>query len=626
VLTRVALLAALLLGLAHAAEDPVTLVRSIPNPLPGRGDFFGAAAVLAGDGILVGAPADEVEGVAAGAAYLLVAATGALRQPLVGPGRGADDQFGFALAVLDGDPLVAAPHHDSGAAHAGAVYRFDRATGSLVLTIANPTPTQSDAFGYALAAGGGRVLVGAPFKDSDGAAFVFDGASGALLQTLVNPEPTLADAFGRAVALAGMTAVVGAPLKDPGSKANAGAVHQFDATTGALVRTLVSPRLAAFEQFGAAVATDGTRVVVGAPFDGTAGSNAGAVYVFDAGTGDLLATLVSPTPSADARFGTALALAGDALLVGAPFDDLDAVNAGAAYLFDIPSGALRATVRGPRPAAGDQLGNVVDLAWTTVLVGAWLADGVQRDAGAVHVFVDPALATGPTTTTVTTTIATTSTASSTSGTTTTTTTATTVTTTAAATTSTTTTATLGEPSTTTTATAPSTTAVPPSVTTTTGSSPTAPFFTTTTNVFTPLPPCDNSACDDGDPCTLDACPGGVCQHAPLEGFDGVGCRLDALESFLRRTAPVDLGGARLAKQLQAKAALARRLVEAARTSNGRRAARRLRRADRTLAAFGVAVGNGERRRRIGQPVAETLRALVSDVVRGLSPLRAAAGR
>ncbi len=366
---------------------------------------------------------------------------------------------------------------------------------------------------------------------------------------------------------------------------------------------------------------------------GTAGSNAGAVYVFDVGTGDLVGTIVSPNPSADARFGSALALWGDALLIGAPFDDLNAVNAGAAYVFDVAGGTLRATVHNPGPGDGDQFGNAVALAGTTLLVGAWLDDGVQRDMGAVHVFVDPALATGPTTTTGTTTTVTTTTVTTTTGTTATTaatvtttsttgttmvTTSTAVTSTAATTTATTTTVT--DPSTTTVTTTLATTAAPTSVTTT-SALPTVPFFTSTTIEFTPFPPCDDLACDDGNPCTLDACPEGVCQHVPLDGFDGVSCRLDALEAFLRRTPPGDLGGPRLAGKLQGKATLARRLVAAARTSDARRAARRLRRADRTLSAFGVVVRNGEQRRRIGQPVAATLLVLVGDVARGLVPLR-----
>ena len=34
-----------------------------------------------------------------------------------------------------------------------------------------------------------------------------------------------------------------------------------------------------------------------------------------------------------------------------------------------------------------------------------------------------------------------------------------------------------------------------------------------------------AACDDGDPCTQDTCPAGVCVHTPLEGAAGIACSL-----------------------------------------------------------------------------------------------------
>jgi hypothetical protein len=45
---------------------------------------------------------------------------------------------------------------------------------------------------------------------------------------------------------------------------------------------------------------------------------------------------------------------------------------------------------------------------------------------------------------------------------------------------------------------------------------------------TTLPPqaCGNdAACDDGDPCTQDTCPAGVCVHTPLTGAAGIACSL-----------------------------------------------------------------------------------------------------
>src|SRR5262249_53343247 len=157
---------------------------------------------------------------------------------------------------------------------------------------------------------------GAPFDGSAGGAFLLDAATGALLHTLAEPTPATADAFGRAVALTANVLAVAAPLADVNGQVNAGTVLLFDASTGALTHTLTSTPASSFGRSGVALAADAGRVLVGAPFDGTAGSNAGAAYLFDATSGALLRTFVSPAPSADARFGSAVALAGDVVVVG----------------------------------------------------------------------------------------------------------------------------------------------------------------------------------------------------------------------------------------------------------------------------------------------------------------------
>src|SRR5262249_17620606 len=61
-----------------------------------------------------------------------------------------------------------------------------------------------------------------------------------------------------------------------------------------------------------------------------------------------------------------------------------------------------------------------------------------------------------------------------------------------------------------------------SSTTMTSTSITVPISTSTT---IRLPgTCVSDTCDDGDPCTADACVSGDCQHLPLTGIDSVRCR------------------------------------------------------------------------------------------------------
>src|SRR5207248_9085722 len=129
------------------------------------------------------------------------------------------------VAAVGSDLLVGAPHFNSGAAHAGAVFLFQ---GSAVRTLTKPTPAFDDLFGFALAAAGNTVIVGAPFDGSGapgaGAAYLFDAATGVLAHTLPNPTPQDYDLFGNAVAAAGGIVVVGAPFDDT-TKPNAGSAY-----------------------------------------------------------------------------------------------------------------------------------------------------------------------------------------------------------------------------------------------------------------------------------------------------------------------------------------------------------------------------------------------------------------
>ena len=567
---------------------PLTLL----DPTPADDDFFGSALTFAGGQLLVGARFDDTAADDAGAAYLLDPVTGALVATLEAPSAAASDQLGSAVAALGGDLFIGAPHfNDSGAAHAGTVFVF---RGGNVSVLSKPTPTFDDLFGFALAAAGNTVIVGAPFDGSGapgaGAAYLFDAATGVLAHTLPNPTPQDYDLFGNAVAAAGGIVVVGAPFDDT-TKPNAGSAYVFDAATGALRHTLQAPHPREGDLFGSAVAASDTTIVVGAPFDDTVAANAGAVHLFDAATGALLHTLLNPASDVDSRFGSAVAIAGGTVLVGAPFDDTDAADAGIAYLFDVASGTLLTTFENPTPSPGDQFGASLAMAGNVVAIGSWLDDTAAPGGGAVYVFGNDASPPGSTTTTTlpptTTTVTTTSS---------------TVSTTATSTTSTATT------------TSATTSSSAPSGTTTT---------TTTSTATTLVPPvvACATACDDHDPCTLDACAEAGCIHTPEIGFDAVVCRLDTLDTVLHGLPHLALGGRRTALALQRQVARARRLVDAART--GRRAARKLLRAERALARFAVTVRRSMLSGRIARVAAGNVLALAADATQQLPALRAA---
>ena len=116
----------------------------------------------------------------------------------------------------------------------------------------------------------------------------------------------------------------------------------FDAATGELLRTFLNPSPAAGEQFGYSVAAVGDKVLIGADMadDETGIAKAGAAYLFDADTGELLQTFHNPTPQTGDHFGYFAAAVEGNVLVGAYADDTVGPDAGAAYLFDSETGDL----------------------------------------------------------------------------------------------------------------------------------------------------------------------------------------------------------------------------------------------------------------------------------------------
>src|SRR5262249_51544322 len=114
-----------------------------------------------------------------------------------------------------------------------------RSDGAVRKTLDDPSPTSGTLFGFSVAAVGGRILVRAPRdgvgSTDAGAAYLYDGTTGALLHTFRKSNAAAGDQFGFAVAAFGTDVLVGAPFDD-GDGPNAGAVYLFSGTTGELLR------------------------------------------------------------------------------------------------------------------------------------------------------------------------------------------------------------------------------------------------------------------------------------------------------------------------------------------------------------------------------------------------------
>lgn len=181
--------------------------------------------------------------------------------------------------------------------------------------------------------------VSAPVAAADERPARRSGSASEELLKLIASDGTAQDRFGISVSVSGDTAVVGAPHEAVGGLPQQGAAYVFTRVDGAWVEQakLVSSDGGAADRFGTAVAVSGDTVVVGAFFgDVGVSPDQGAAYVFTrtGGTWTEQAKLTASDGAAADNFGFFVDVSGDTALVGAYWDDVGAnVDQGSAYVF-----------------------------------------------------------------------------------------------------------------------------------------------------------------------------------------------------------------------------------------------------------------------------------------------------
>jgi hypothetical protein len=272
-----------------------------------------------------------------------------------------NDNFGASVAIWEDTIAVGVPRGNAlgttitGAS--GAVDVFVRGAGGweLQTRIASPAAEDDDLFGWSVALHEDRLVVGAPFDraagDKCGALYVYERKDGVWGRpsklTTMAPQPN--DLLGWAVAVDGDTVIGGAIERDPMSTDTgaAGSAHVFVQGPGGFgaPQRLQAPTPADGSSFGWAVAVRGETAAVGAPRADLVNSTpAGEVFVFERSAEDrfeFASRLQADIPRRSDYFGSAVALDGEALAVGASGDasgssdptQTDVTGAGAAYLF-----------------------------------------------------------------------------------------------------------------------------------------------------------------------------------------------------------------------------------------------------------------------------------------------------
>ncbi len=174
-------------------------------------------------------------------------------------------------------------------------------------------------FGISLDLHGDRMVVGASEDQATGAAYVYtwDGSSWGTPVRLAEGTGMEHSDFGATVAIDGDRIVVGAEAADANGVDGSGAAYVFDYDGSDWVEsaTLFGSDSTPQDRFGYHVSLSGSRVAVGAPDQGS--GSVGSVYLFREETGWIEEEIISGSEvGATNGFGKSVSLLDDRLLVG----------------------------------------------------------------------------------------------------------------------------------------------------------------------------------------------------------------------------------------------------------------------------------------------------------------------
>jgi hypothetical protein len=302
---------------------------------------------------------------------------------------GADEiEFGASLAFGAGLALVGAPAATRDDVVSGAVFAFLRKGSSWAAaeTLEPPDPADGQRFGQTLGFTGNRAAVVGTGTGGGAAVWLFpwDGTWSAAEGVL--PAPTSDGegdpGFGLALALDDSTLLVGAPLAD----SYRGHVYVYERVGGGwdLAQTLPASNDSVDSAlYGIAIALDGNRAVIGASGEGPSG----AVYVLERdakpGSGSSTWTAVQriAEPDTVSSFGSTVALATDALAIGAPQNG----TGGAVYTYRRDGGewGLDQTLKRDGAEPYDYFGMALGFSESSLFVGS---PGVTTDDGSGRVY------------------------------------------------------------------------------------------------------------------------------------------------------------------------------------------------------------------------------------------------
>ena len=322
-----------------------------------KGKGFGTSIAVDENIIVVADPFDYDNGMNAGAVYVYErndVGNWFLVKKVLSSDGAAGDNFGYSVAVSENVMVVGAPYdtNDDNGKDSGSVYIFERNKGGAnnwgqVKKILASNGVSGDFFGASVTTVKDTVVVGAYGKEfNSGLVYVFERNKDGVDNWGQTKEISTPDGreFGFSVAMSGDIVIVGSP-EEYNNGSFSGSVHIFERNKGGInnwgkVKEIVPSDKKDFTEFGSSVAISQDIVVVGAFFDD---GGEGSAYIYERDSGGIsnwgqVKKIVASSNRGigqQAAFGASVAISGNIIVVGAPYDtNDDDWSSGSVYIFE----------------------------------------------------------------------------------------------------------------------------------------------------------------------------------------------------------------------------------------------------------------------------------------------------
>ncbi|MFT5292144.1 MAG: hypothetical protein ACI82F_004230 [Planctomycetota bacterium] len=337
-------------GRVYVYEDQggtwIEVAQLTQSDATGAPDEFGNSVGVSGDVIVVGAEFNDNDlGNNAGAIYIFeeIGGVWAETAKLTASDGASNMHFGENVAVSGATVVVGQRENGSLGNNAGAVFVFEKVGGVWTETakLLASDGDKNALLGDTVAIDGTTIVAGSYKADAGGvngpgACYVFENIGGLWVETQKLAASDLAGGgFGRSVNIEGDTIVVGT-WKDGSQISEGGSAYVFEDQGGVWIEVakLLPSNPMAGAWVGHSVGISGDSIVLSAHKFIVGGTAQGGAYLFqDNGSGwNEVTFFQSNDISAKDQFGQWVAIDGDNMIIGAPFDG---GSRGSAYMFEV---------------------------------------------------------------------------------------------------------------------------------------------------------------------------------------------------------------------------------------------------------------------------------------------------